>query len=212
MLDSDKVPSGSRKTGTVTGRKAGWLGNGTGVGYNVMRLLLGKRPFLSVRPEEVEGGINGVDIVAIIVWLDEVGLDEQRYPWRYWGNCHPRMYWGNCHPRRYWGNCRPRRYWGGCHPRRSRWNRQDCRLWENANGECRIRDGAIEYSGEVKNGLLLVVAVLGKQGDRVCIGEGLHEGTRCNSGYVDGGGFWHRTLVRENCTVLAVRLALIFGT
>ena len=36
VLGSYKVPSGSRKTGTGTGKKAGWLGNGTGVGCNVM--------------------------------------------------------------------------------------------------------------------------------------------------------------------------------
>ena len=75
MLGSYKVLSGSRKTGTGTGRKAVWLGNGTGVGCNVMRLLLGKMLLLAVRPEAVAGDRNGVNVVAIVVWIDEVGLD-----------------------------------------------------------------------------------------------------------------------------------------
>ena len=151
MLVSDKVPIGSRKTGTGTGQI--WLGNGTGVGCNVMRLLLGKRPVLAVRPEAVAGDCNGVDVVAIVVWLDEVGLD------------------------------------GKCHPQRWRRNRQDCRLRGNDDGECRISDGALEYFDEVNNGLLLGVAELDKRGGRGCIGEGLRQGTRCNSGCVDGGRF-----------------------
>ena len=50
VLGSDKVPSGSHKMGTETVQKAGSLGNGTGVGCNVMRPLIGKRPFLAVQP------------------------------------------------------------------------------------------------------------------------------------------------------------------
>ena len=48
VLGSDNVPSGSRITGNGAGRKTGWLGHGTGVGCNVMRLLLGKRQLLAV--------------------------------------------------------------------------------------------------------------------------------------------------------------------
>ena len=75
VLGSYKVPSGSHKTGTGTGQKSGWLGNGTGVVCNVMRILLGKRPFLTVRPEAVAGDSNVVNVFDIVVWLDEVGLD-----------------------------------------------------------------------------------------------------------------------------------------
>ena len=173
------MPSGSQKTGTGTGRKSGWLGNGTGVGCNVMRLLLGKRPLLAVRLYAVAGDSNGVDVVSIVVWIDEFGLDSQRQPRRYWGNCHPQRYWGNCHPWRWW------------------WNRQDCRLLANNDGECRLRNGALEYFGEVNNGLLLGVAKLGKRGIRGWIGEGISQGTRCADGCIDGGGFWHRTLVQK---------------
>ena len=55
---------------TGTGRKAGWLGNGTGVGCKVMRRLIGKRPLLAVQSEAVAGDCNGVDVVAIVVLLD----------------------------------------------------------------------------------------------------------------------------------------------
>ena len=55
-LGSYKVPSGSRKMGTGIGIKAGWLGNGTGVVSNAIRLLLGKRALLAVWLEAVEGG------------------------------------------------------------------------------------------------------------------------------------------------------------
>ena len=57
-----------------------------------------------VQPEAVEGDSNGVDVVAIVVRLDKVGMDEKMHPQRYWGFCHPRRYWENFHPRRYWGN------------------------------------------------------------------------------------------------------------
>ena len=79
VLGSDKVPSGLRTTGTGAGRKMGWLGHGTGVGCNVMRLLLDKRPLLAVRPEAVAGDSNGVNVVAIVVRLDAVRLDRQRH-------------------------------------------------------------------------------------------------------------------------------------
>ena len=45
--------------------------------------------------------------------------------------------------------------------------------------------------------MLLGVAKLGKRGGRGWIGEGLRQGTRCNDGCIDGGGFWHLTLVRK---------------
>ena len=173
-----------RKTGTGTRLKAGWLGNVTGFGWNVMRLLISKRLLLVVRPEAVARDSNGVDGVSILVRLNEVWLDRQRHFWRYWGNFPPRRW---------------------------RWNRQDCRLWRNDDGECRLCDGALKYFGRVNNGLLLGVAKLGKRGDRGWIGEGLRQSTRCDNDCVDGGGFRHRTLVRKNCTVLAVRLALVFG-
>ena len=80
VLGSYKVPSGSRKAVIVTRQNAGWLGNGTGVGCNLMRLLLGKRSFLVVRPEAVAGYSNRVNVVTIVVQLDEVGLDRQRHP------------------------------------------------------------------------------------------------------------------------------------
>ena len=67
----------------------------------------------------------------------------------------------------------------------------------NADGECRIFDGALEYFVEVNNGLLLGVAELGKRGGRGWIDEGLCQRTRCNDGCVDRGGFWHQTLVRK---------------
>ena len=101
VLGSDKVLSGLRKTGTGSGRKSGWLVNGTGVGCNAMRILLDKKPLLAVRPEAVAGESNGVNVVAFVVRLDEFGLVGQRYPRRYWGKCHPWIW---------------------------RCNRQDCRL------------------------------------------------------------------------------------
>ena len=76
VLSSDKVPIGSHKTGTVAGRKSGWLGNVTDVGCNVLHLLLVKRPLLEVQPEAIEGDSNGLDVVAIVVCLDAVGLDR----------------------------------------------------------------------------------------------------------------------------------------
>ena len=74
LLVSDKVPSGSRITGTGAGQKMGWLGHSTGVSCTVMRVLLDKRPFLEVRPEAVVGDSNSVDVVAIVVQIDEVRI------------------------------------------------------------------------------------------------------------------------------------------
>ena len=148
-----------------------------------MQLLIGKRPLLVVQLEAVAGDRNGVDVVAIVVWLDVIGLDSQRHPRRYWVDCHPQ-----------------------------RWLRQDCRLRGNNYGGCRLRDSALEYFSEVNNGLLLCVAELGKRSGRGWVGDGLHQGTRCNDGCVDVGVFRHWTLVRKNCTVLAVRSDLVFRT
>ena len=89
VLASYKVLSGSRQTGTGTRQKTGWMENVTGIGCNVMRFLLGKRLFLEVRLQLVAGGSNGVNVVAIVVRLDEVGQDGKSHPQRYWGNCHP---------------------------------------------------------------------------------------------------------------------------
>ena len=80
---SYKVPIGLHKVGTGTGIKAGWLGNITGVGCNVMRLLIGQWPLLTVRPEAVAGDSNGVYVVAIVVRINEVGMYGQRHPQRY---------------------------------------------------------------------------------------------------------------------------------
>ena len=79
MLGKDKVLSGSRITRTDFREKTGWLGHGTGVGCNVMRLLLGKWSFLAVRQEVVAGGSNGVDVVTIVVRLDDMRMDGQRH-------------------------------------------------------------------------------------------------------------------------------------
>ena len=79
VLGSDKVPSGSRITGTGAGRKTGWLGHGAGVGCNVMRLLRGNRLLLAVRPEAVEVNINCVDVVTILVRLDDMKMGGQRH-------------------------------------------------------------------------------------------------------------------------------------
>ena len=79
VLGSNKVPSGLRKTGTGTRRKAGWTGNSTDVGCNVMQILLGKRPLLVVQPETVAGDRNGIAIIAIVVRLDEIGMDGKRH-------------------------------------------------------------------------------------------------------------------------------------
>ena len=79
VLGSDKVPSGSRITGTGAGRKTGWLGHGAGVVCNVMRILHVKGYLLAVRPEAVVGDSNGVDVVTILVGLDDMRIDGQRY-------------------------------------------------------------------------------------------------------------------------------------
>ena len=78
VLGSDKVPSGSRITGTGAGRKTGWLGHGAGVGCNVMRILHVKWLLLAVRPETVAGDSNGVDVVTIVFRLDDMKMDGQR--------------------------------------------------------------------------------------------------------------------------------------
>ena len=67
----------------------------TGVGCILMGLLFGKRPLLAVQPEAVAWDSNGVDVAAIVVRIDAVGMDGQRYPPRYWEKFHPRKYWGN---------------------------------------------------------------------------------------------------------------------
>ena len=79
VLSSDKVPSGSRIKGTGAGRKTGWLGHGTGVGCNVMRILRGKGLLLALQPEAVVGDSNDVDVVTILVRLDGMKMDGQRH-------------------------------------------------------------------------------------------------------------------------------------
>ena len=171
-----------------------------------MRLLLGKRPLLAVRPEAVAGDCNCVNVVSIVVGSNEVGMGGERHPRIYWGKFHPRRWRRKRQDCRLWGNNN-----GECHPQRWQSKRQYCRLWGNEDGECMLCNGALEYFGEVNNGLLLGVDKLIKWGGRGCIGEGLCQGPRCNDGCVEGEGFWHRTLVQKNCTVLAVRSDLVFG-
>ena len=77
VLNSNKVPSGSRITGIGSGRKTVWLGHGAAVGFNVMRLLHGKGLLLTVQPEVVTGGSNGVDAVTNVVRIDEMRMDRQ---------------------------------------------------------------------------------------------------------------------------------------
>ena len=95
VLRSDEVLSGSCIPGAGARRKTGWLGHVAGVCCNIMRLLHGKGLLLAVQPEAVAWDSNGVDVAAIVVRIDAVGMDGQRYPPRYWEKFHPRKYWGN---------------------------------------------------------------------------------------------------------------------
>ena len=79
VLGRNKVSSGSRITGTSAGRKTGWLGHGSGVGCNIMRLLSSKGLLLAVRPEAVEGDSNGVDVVTIVAQIDDMRMEGQRH-------------------------------------------------------------------------------------------------------------------------------------
>ena len=79
MLSSDEVPSGSLIMRAGSMRKTGWLGNGSGVGCNVMRLLRGKGLFLAVRPEAVSGDSNGVNVFTIVVRLNDMKMYGQRH-------------------------------------------------------------------------------------------------------------------------------------
>ena len=88
----------------------------------------------------------------------------------------------------------------------------DFRLQGNYAGECRLCDGAYEYSSEVKDGLLLGVAELANG----VAGAGLVRASvrardvtmAASTEDVSGTVHW----CRNNCTVLAVRMALVFGT
>ena len=82
VISSNEVPSGSRITGAGDRRKTGWLGHGTGVCCNIMRLLRGKGLLLAVRPEAVAGDSNGVDVVTIVVRINDMKMDRQRHCWR----------------------------------------------------------------------------------------------------------------------------------
>ena len=79
VLSSDEVPSGSRITGAGARRKTGWMGHGSGVGCNVIRLLRGKGLLLMVRLEAVARDSNGVDVVTIVFQLDDMKMDRQRH-------------------------------------------------------------------------------------------------------------------------------------
>ena len=78
VLSSDKVPSGSRITGTGAVRKMGWMDHGAGVGCNVMRFLHGKGSLLAVQLEAVAVDSNGVNVDTIAVRLDDMKMDSQR--------------------------------------------------------------------------------------------------------------------------------------
>ena len=79
VLSRNKVPSGSRITGTSAVRKTGWLGHGAGVDCNVMCLLRGKGLLLVVQPEVVAGDSNDVNVVSIEVWINDMNMDGQRH-------------------------------------------------------------------------------------------------------------------------------------
>ena len=81
----------------------------------------------------------------------------------------------------------------------------------NDAGECRIFDGAFKYFIEVKDGLLMGVSELGKQGGRRWVAEGLCQGSRYDNGCIDRGFFVTGHWCGKNCTVLSVQLALVFG-
>ena len=85
-------------------------------------------------------------------------------------------------------------------------------MWGNDDRECRLSDGAFEYFGKFNNGLLMGVTELGKR----AAGAGLVRASvrdrdvmmAASAEDVFGTGHW----CGESCTILAVRLALVFGT
>ena len=98
------------------------------------------------------------------------------------------------------------------HPQRWGCNRPDCSLWGNDAGECRLCNGAFEYSSEVKDGLLLGVAELanGVAGAWLVRASVRARTVMMDTSTVDvlGTGHW----CGKNSTVLAVRSALVLGT
>ena len=93
-----------------------------------------------------------------------------------------------------------------------RWDCSDCRLRGNTGWECRLSDGAFKDFGKVNDGLFLGVAELGNG----AAGAGLvRASVRARAAImaasmedVVGTGHW----CGKNCTVLAVRSALVLGT
>ena len=61
VLSSNEVLSGLGISGAGSRRNTGWLGHGSGVNCNIMRLLRGKGLLLVVRTEAVAGDSSGVD-------------------------------------------------------------------------------------------------------------------------------------------------------
>ena len=82
LFSSNEVLSGLGISGSGSRRKTGWLGHGTGVSCNIMRLLRGKWLLLAVRPEAVAGESSGVDFVTVVVRLDDMQMHRQRHCWR----------------------------------------------------------------------------------------------------------------------------------
>ena len=78
VISSNEMLSGLGISGAGSRRKTGWLGHGTGVGSNIMRLLRGKRLLLEVRPEAVAGDRSGVDFFTLVVWLDKMQMHRRR--------------------------------------------------------------------------------------------------------------------------------------
>ena len=59
--------------------------------------------------------------------------------------------------------------------------------------------------------MLLGVTELGKRGCRRWVGEGLCQGSRCDDGYIDGGGFEHWALVWKELYCLGGALSSGLG-
>ena len=69
----------------------------------------------------------------------------------------------------------------------------------------------IKHGGQVFNGVQLVGINFSKRFCRSWVQQGVVKVTGSLHGGITGGRFWHRALVRENWTVLAVRSARFFG-
>ena len=74
-------------------------------------------------------------------------------------------------------------------------NRPDFRLQGDNAGECRVRNGALESSGEVNDFLLLEITELEKRDGKCWVGEGHFQGSRFDDDCIYGGWFRHWKLV-----------------